>query len=159
MPCTEGSPWQRINVKKPGGFARLRKHVKLFNNLWHNFEILARQAHKVGNPVAIEWPSGCSYWQFPKVKGLLKELDLEYVDFHGCMLGLKSVVDGKPILKPWRLATNCPNLIDKFRNLKCKGRKEHRPCAGRDTKIHEGWQKILHHAVTCRRCCSKRQYT
>ena len=50
MPCTGGSPWQRINVKKPGGFARLRKHVKLFSRLWHNFEIIARQAHKVGNP-------------------------------------------------------------------------------------------------------------
>ena len=69
------------------------------------------------------------------------------------MLGLASVVDGKPILKPWRLATNCPNLINKFRNLKCKGHKEHRPCEGRDIKItqeytdkfvqlvHEGWHE------------------
>ena len=29
MPCTGGSSWQRINVKLPGGYARLRKHQRL----------------------------------------------------------------------------------------------------------------------------------
>ena len=94
-----GSPWQTVNAKKPGGYARLRQHVRLFNRLWRNFETLARYAHSKGNHIALEWPRNCKYWKLPKVKDLCKSIGLEQVHFDGCMLGLTSVVDGKPIKK------------------------------------------------------------
>ena len=139
MPCTGGSPWQRINVKKPGGYANLRRHRKLFNALWTNFESIARQAHAARNYIAIEWPRGCSYWLMPKVKNLCTELGLKFVDFHGCMFGLKSVYNGKLIMKPWRIATNSPELLKGFQGHLCCGHDEHAPCAGKDTKLTENY--------------------
>ena len=139
MPCTGGSPWMRINVKKPGGYANLRKHIQLFNKLWNNFESVARNAHRLGNYIAIEWPRGCSYWLLTKVIKLCKELDLQYVDFDGCMLGLTSIYNKLPIKKPWRIATNSPAIREEFDNLLCKGHSVHHPCAGRDTKLTENY--------------------
>ena len=83
---------------------------------------------------------------------LIQNLGLSAVSFDGCMLGLKSVVDGKPIRKPWRILTNSEEIIKQFNGLKCNGHPEHRPCAGVDTKatenytiefvdrLHAGWQ-------------------
>ena len=45
MPCTGGASWQHINVRKPGGYARLRKHIRLFDKLWHRFDAIARHTH------------------------------------------------------------------------------------------------------------------
>jgi len=139
MPCTGGSPWQTVNAKKPGGYARLRQHVRLFNRLWRNFETLARYAHSKGNHIALEWPRNCKYWKLPKVKALCKSIGLEQVHFDGCMLGLTSVVDGKPIKKPWTIATSSKEIIKQFEGLLCQGHKDHRPCEGVDTKLTEDY--------------------
>ena len=87
------------------------------------------------------------------MRKLIQDLGLSAVSFDGCMLGLKSIVDGKPIRKPWMILTNSNEIVDQFNGLKCKGHPEHRPCAGVDTKatenytqdfvgrLHAGWQK------------------
>ena len=158
MPCTGGSSWQRINVKKPGGYARLRKHIRLFDKLWHRFETIARHTHQKGNFIAIEWPKGCSYWKLPKVRKLIKDLDLKFVYFDGCMLGLKSIVNGLPIRKPWAICTNSDEILKEFSGLTCCGHSKHQPCQGVDTKITEGYTvefvDKLHSAW--RRECSSR---
>ena len=143
MPCTGGSPWTRINIKRPGGYAIHRRHIRLFNKLWHNFEIIARQAHAAGNPVAIEWPRGCSYWRLPKVQALCKELGLKFADFDGCRFGIRSISSGLPILKPWRIATNNYELYQGFKGMKCSGCSKHAPCAGKDTKLTENYSKSM----------------
>ena len=112
----------------------------------------ARRAKSNSNYIAIEWPGNCTYWKLPKVRKLIQNLGLSAVSFDGCMLGLKSVVDGKPIRKQQRI-TNSEEIIKQFDGLKCNGHPEHRPCAGVDTEatenytkefidwLHAGWQK------------------
>ena len=132
----------KINVKRPGGYAILRRHIKLFNKLWSNFEVIARAAYAAGNYIAIEWPRGCSYWKLPKVVKLMRELRLEFVHFDGCMLGLKSR-KGNPIRKPWSIATNSQCLIQELRGCLCCGHKYHDPCAGSETKRTENYTELM----------------
>ena len=158
MPCTGGSSWQRINVKLPGGYARLQRHQRLFNKLWHRFEEVARYTHQKGNHVAIEWPKGCSYWKLPKVRKLIKDLDLKHICFDGCMLGLRSVVNNLPIRNPWVIYTNSDEILKEFSGLTCCGHSKHQVCQGVDTKLTEGYTvefvERLHSAWK-RQCNSK----
>ena len=91
MPCTGGSPWQFINVRKPGGAARLRKTLKQFKLIWKAFERCARKLVAKGGKVAKEWPKGCVYWKWPNIVAFFKELGFEFIDFDGCMLKLFSL--------------------------------------------------------------------
>ena len=58
MPCTGGSPWQYINLKKPGVAAKVRKHWKLFKELWTVFVWAAELVIGAGGEVVLEWPRG-----------------------------------------------------------------------------------------------------
>ena len=76
--------------------------------LWANFSKLAKAVLSVGGKVAIEWPTGNSYWNEAAVKSFLRRYDVSYnrrVD--GCAVGLRSVVTNKPLHKPWSIVTNC----------------------------------------------------
>ena len=48
MPCTGGSPWQYLNIKKPGVAAKVRRHWKLFRELWVNFTWAAEKVLEAG---------------------------------------------------------------------------------------------------------------
>jgi len=48
MPCTGGSPWQRLNVKRPGVAEKLEKHWATARLIWGAFEKTARRAVKMG---------------------------------------------------------------------------------------------------------------
>ena len=100
---------------------------------------IALRAKSNSNYIAIEWPGNCTYWKLPKVRKLIQNLGLKAVSFDGCMLGLKSVVDGKPIRKPWKILTNREEIIKQFDGLKCNGHPEHRPRAGVDTEATENY--------------------
>ena len=84
IPCTGGCPWQKINRRRPGGEARLRKHFKLFKRMWKSFEQVARDVLKAGGMVAIEWPKNCAYWKWPCVVALLQELHMVGAMFFFC---------------------------------------------------------------------------
>jgi hypothetical protein len=69
MPCTGGSPWQTYNIKRyPTAAAKIRTHIKIFKQLFDNFVIVSRQVIESGGVVVNEWPTGCTYWNFPVVK-------------------------------------------------------------------------------------------
>ena len=71
---------------------------------------------------------------------LIHRYDLEVVKFDGCALGLKSIVRSTlhaPIRKPWRIATNCPEIIRGFGNKICNKGHAHVPCDGENTKVSE----------------------
>ena len=51
MPCAGGSPWQYLNIKKPGVAAKVRKHWKLFKELWEVFVAVAERVLSVGGEV------------------------------------------------------------------------------------------------------------
>jgi len=149
MPCTGGSPWQNINVKRPGGPRRMLEHRRLMNKLWASFELLAQAIVDRRGDVCIEWPKGCSYWKLPKVRAFLARYQMLDAIFHGCMFNLQSVVHaGKHILKPWRISTTSHAIYAVFNNRLCDKTHDHVPCAGRDTKQTERYSnemvKALH---------------
>jgi hypothetical protein len=144
IPCTGGSQWQNINRRKPGEEAKLAYHRRIFKKIWKNFvkicEVLLKNPL---NRVAIEWPKGCAYWKFDEVVQFLNAYRLTPVVFNGCALNLKSVVyPDKFIPKPWRLSTNCTELLKRFTPMICPGispSHQHTDCAGRDTALTENY--------------------
>ncbi len=74
---------------------------------------------------------------------------LQSVCFDGCAFGLKSRFGssmGQPIRKPWRVVTNCAPLLLHL-NRSCVCREDHAPCAGRDTKVTEGYTEEMAHII------------
>ena len=88
IPCTGGSLWQNINVKKPGGAQRVKEHKRLFKKIWTAFTIVGRECQSHGGKIAIEWPQGCEYWRMKTVGKFLYDLQLRKVRVDGCALGL-----------------------------------------------------------------------
>ena len=150
MPCTGGSTWQRLNIKRRGVAKKIRAHIRLFNQLFIVFKRVATHALKHNNHVAIEWPRHCSYWKLKKVYKLFKDLGLETALFDGCALGIISRVDGRPIRKPWRVDSSCTELVTTLNKHRCPGHREHAPCQGQDTKATENYSKhmaaVVHNA-------------
>ena len=74
----------------------------------------------------------------------LSKFDMELYDFDGCMYGIKSILPkslGTPIRKPWRLATNNPDIGLAF-SRKCDGsHPRHAICEGGDTKQTENYSR------------------
>eukprot|EP00972_Heterocapsa_arctica_P012713 1867073-Heterocapsa_arctica.AAC.1 len=66
MPCVGGSPWQKLNRLRTGGQAKIDAHIHLFDQIWEKFKHVALERRKDGGRVAIEWPTGCAYWRYPK---------------------------------------------------------------------------------------------
>ena len=112
-------PWQNINLKKyPGMANKLKKHWKLFRELWASFEIVAEHAINVGAAVCLEWPKSNAYWKVDVVKKFLTKHGFKSLFFDGCMYGLKATSKkhrGLPIRKEWRiddLNTCLPNYLN-----------------------------------------------
>ena len=77
-----------------------------------------------------------------KTKGV-RDVNMKFglipMEFHGCMLGLKSS-KGKPMKKPWRVDTNMSEFHDVFGPYQCNHKPhEHDPVQGKDTKLTEGY--------------------
>ena len=155
-PCTGGSTWQFINLKRgPETVAKIRLHWKLFKRLWAAFEVVATHALSVGARVFVEWPRRCAYWRNSRVAKFLAKHGFVFADFDGCMYGLvatKGRDAGTPIRKPWRVAcspgTSLPTLLSK----RCDGSHDHTPCAGQNTLLTQGYTPeivdIVHRSIT-----------
>ena len=109
-----------------GGRRKLKQHRRLLFELWNNFVILADRFLHAQHAVVIEWPGGCSYWQIPEISQWLTRHKFKPVNVDGCALGLTSIrFKGKPIRKPWTIATNDAYLFRKFQNKVCPGTQQH----------------------------------
>ena len=139
--------WYNINKMRPGGMAKLRKHITTYKRLWQHFKKAASQGIEQGGIVINEWPRSCRYWRDKDVVAFFEHYNMSYVDFDGCMVGLTSA-KGVPIKKPWRIATNCNEIIEALSNLKCNGSHKHCPCAGSETKKTEGYRHALRRSFT-----------
>ena len=89
---------------------------------------------------------------------------LRECSFHGCQFGLVSCNRrslGVPILKPWKVVSNCPELLRAL-NRKCEHYRRngthdgvllHAPCQGLDTQLTENYIDDLvitiHRAHAC----------
>ena len=128
---------------------KYKQHIAVFDNIWETFADCATEVVAAGGYVCNEWPTGCAYWHIEKVETFFKSINAESVNIHGCKLGLVSVVNSLPILKPWTLKTNCHELIQAFNNTLCDRKHKHTPCAGRDTRLEESYTPEFCKRVHC----------
>ena len=166
IPCTGGSPWQRITKRLASARIKIAAHIELFKKLWASFVTVAEVVLSHGGVVAIEWPQQCAYWEREEVKTFLAKHNLVRAIFHGCAYGLVSKAAstlGMPIKKPWTVATNSAALravLDRH----CSKDHEHIQCGGTDLRrteeytdelvdvIHDGFANHLrgaHRGAAC----------
>ena len=161
IPCTGGCPFARMNEKKShNAKQRLEGHLDAFTMLWGDAVFVMTEAKVYEYLTAFEWPTFCSYWQREEVWSHMTEMAYEFVDFHGCMFGLKSIARSTkdwPIKKPWSVATDCPSLRQAL-DRKCKGgywhidpdtgkKHPHASCSGVNTKMLEDYTDEVARAI------------
>ena len=134
QPCTAGSTWQRVNKdKSPNHEERIKYLMNQFHRLHSSFMTLARAVRDTGRgKIVFEWPRFCGLWGERRVKRMVRELELDFANFNGCMLGLCSK-QGTLMKKPWSLASDIPKLISNFSAFKCDRSHEHAKIAGGET--------------------------
>ena len=154
-PCTGGSTWQFINLKRGDKtVAKIKLHWKLFRRLWAAFEVVAAHALRVGARVLVEWPRRCAYWKNDKVSAFLSKHGFVFADFDGCMYGLvatKGSNAGTPIQKPWRVACSPNSSLPSMLCRRCDRSHDHTPCAGPNTLLTQGYTEeivaIVHQSI------------
>ena len=118
LECTAWSQWQNMNSRNLEFKGRLEKAREESRAKIRSFTELAREVVKAGGSVSFEWPRHASGWNDPAVQSMVNELDMCFVDFDGCRVGL--VDDNfRPFLKRWRFATTSRLLQKTFMPLKC----------------------------------------
>ena len=134
-PCTGGSSWARLNRGKgPQTEAIIEAKVLIFKQLWGRFEILFVTFYDRRIRIYMELPRGCQYWNNEEVRFMIEGTDSTIHDFDGCCYGLRQKFGESNlyIKKPWRIVSWNVELGNKL-SLRCDGRHEHTPCAGRET--------------------------
>ena len=118
IPCTSGSPWQRVNRSK-GGARFARAHTQQVRELFAEFTRSSRDRACRGGTVTFEWPKGCESWSRHDVKSFFDaHPEFQLVEFDGCAVGVRST-KGRPIKKTWRLMTTSQRIVDAFSQHKC----------------------------------------
>ena len=90
-PCTGGSAWQNLNLKKSlaAGCVRivykLAAHFDLHWKLWAGFERVVEHCARRGATILWEWPRYCTYWKETRVLNLIRKCRFKFADFDGCM--------------------------------------------------------------------------
>jgi hypothetical protein len=134
IPCTAGSAWQRLNLRR-GGLRQRRRIEGLkmdMERLLSNLRRVAIAAREGGGTISFEWPRHCSLWQEVSVKKFIEEFQLQKVDFDGCSVGLVST-KGEPLLKPWRIHTDNLAVVQALINRRCNKQHQHGIIAGKET--------------------------
>ena len=143
IPCTGGSVRNDMNpVRHTESFKkRLRRHLRVFSQIWSNFVKLAKEVHGWGWSIAIEWPASCKYWQRRPVIKLQHELGLSKAHCRGCAMGLMDDAN-LPIAKPWHIATNDLRIEATLDKQRCPGKEAHpvhSECQGKYAKRSESY--------------------
>ena len=136
-PCTGGSSWSRLNRSKgPETREIIERKVQIFKQLWGRFETLFLTFYPLKVGIYMELPRGCLYWSNAEVKMMIEGTDSTINDFDGCCYGLRQKFGNLNmyIKKPWRIVSWNAH-VGKRLPLRCDGRHDHAPCAGRET-IH-----------------------
>ncbi len=152
MPCIGGSQWNVKNYKKGSAKTRAKidRHREKFAEIWGKFVEVARECLNFhpSNVVCIEWPNKCTYWELEHVQAFLHENNFIELLLHGCAYGLvgQNRHKGKPILKPWRVATTA-YTDSLFLSKRCPGHRKHAVCEGDETRATEEYTWPLVNAV------------
>ena len=145
IPCTAGSGLANYSRKDRKAWYKILKKKRKAKKLFGVLEKLAIINAKHQGTLAIEWPTSCSYWSWPCVQDLVRVHGLVKINIHGCALGLVDK-EGKPIKKPWTIATNHPGLIKVFSShrYRCKHHpNQHGKCEGKTATGSAGYTRTM----------------
>ncbi len=122
LPCTSWCTWSFVNAARLGSAfcARLRRERRRSLRMVGHVETCFLDAAARGGTCHFEWPRRCRGWQRRRVRKMVRRLGMELADFDGCQVGVAGA-RGLPALKPWRVATTCPELAATLRPLRCPG--------------------------------------
>ena len=107
IPCTGGTSWTYINLMNESARRKVEYHQFVFQKIWASMAEFLNSIRTLQPFVALEWPSGCLYWKYDRVRKFLGKYNLELVKFDGCRLGIVNK-EGIPMKKPWTVASKLP---------------------------------------------------
>ena len=131
LPCTAWSTYAELNMRKLGPRFRtkVQEERKRSRRLIKSFIVLANAVTKTGGTWSFEWPTNATGWKLPELqggKGSFDDIDnIQKANFHGCSLGLRSVITDAPIKKPWTILTNNQALASDLGNQRCRCKTKH----------------------------------
>ena len=112
IPCDPWSTWQSMCIHWHSQAYRdqLQALTKNSKKILHNFIRVAKSVHAAGGRIAYE---------YPELQRLSQELDLYVADCDGCSFGTTNQ-QREPILKQWRVITDCGRLAKALAASRCK---------------------------------------
>ena len=121
LPFDPWSRWQSVNIAKYGKpFAKkLKKKRDMSRVLLKHFIEVSEIVLEQGGHIAFEWPQSAEGWMLPELVAFLKRHNLYVAECHGCFFGLKSS-KGKPMFKPWHVATSSFHLASNLNKCRCQ---------------------------------------
>ena len=165
LPCTWGTPWQRMQEHLRGTDPKYRQHMdELYNQFTkhiQNFVRLGREVVKKGGYIMFEWPAHNRLWREPPVAAMEREFKMQRVRFEGCSMCL-TTLDGTKILKPWALSTKCPKVREKPAQYRCNGKHEHaKDLSGKDLRntgfYTPALARLVHECIQASRLSIRKQ--
>ena len=136
IPCTPWSAIQSLNIHLYGTsfLDRLKKARLISLKQVARTIILLRYNRERQGTSSFEWPFKATGWDKPIVAELLRENSYSTSRVDGCACGVVSKKTGEPMLKPWRIESDCPVLTTNLNKFKCTCTTKHYPCEGSETK-------------------------
>ena len=117
---------QRVvgETQSKAAFAKkLKKRQDLSRVLLSHFFEVAEVVLSQGGHIAFEWPKGAKGWLLPELVAFMKRHKLFMAGCHGCFFGMKSS-KGKPMFKPWHIATSSYRLAANLDTCRCQHEKD-----------------------------------
>ena len=128
-PCTAYSRLQDLSKdKRDEGLFHLK--MKESQGLLKLSMQIAEVQIKKGNYFIFEHPASAVSWQQSCVSKIASRKMVSCVVFDQCRFGLQSKVHQIPHKKSTKFMTNCKEVADAFRDVKCKGDHKHQEIMG-----------------------------
>ena len=147
LPCTPWSQIQALNEHMHGPLytEKLKRDRKKSLRMVRNFLVIAKLVLARNGFVSFEWPTTALGWKEDELVKMCEFFGL-VVDFHGCALGVKAR-NGEPMLKPFTITTNNPDLVAELQTKQCKCTRKHVPCEGAETTRSGHYTKQMANAI------------
>lgn len=93
-PCTEGSPWNRLNKRVSEETANnIEWKAFIYWELWEEFAECLNHAIFINAMALLELPKGCDYWKDERMTSMINGTNSFTHEFDGCMYGLKKMYE------------------------------------------------------------------
>jgi hypothetical protein len=104
---------------------KLERRRRESRKILKNFMRVAEAVSSKGGRIAYEWPRHATGWKLPELLKFIGDFGLYTVDCDGCAFGMQSD-SGEPLLKQWRIVTNCGRLAKALAVKRCQHPSEFR---------------------------------